>query len=100
MVKDGKLIDGKSRRGFASMSPEKRRQIASLGGRSVAPENRSFSRDRTLAAQAGSKGGQSVESDKRAYSKDRELAAESGKIGGRIAQAKRKSVARKLARKP
>lgn len=99
MVKDEKPKDGKSRRGFASMSPEKRRQIASLGGRSVAPENRSFSRDRALAAEAGSKGGQSVESEKRAYSKDRELAAESGKIGGRTAQAKRKAATKKPGKK-
>ncbi|MBM3609226.1 MAG: stress-induced protein [Alphaproteobacteria bacterium] len=91
--------DGKSRRGFASMSPEKRRQIASLGGRSVAPENRSFSRDRTLAARAGSKGGQAVDADQRAYSKDRELAAESGRIGGKKAQAKRSKAKKKPAKK-
>jgi len=75
--------DGKSRRGFASMSPEKRREIASKGGQSVAPENRSFSKDRTLAARAGRKGGMAVESDKRAYSRDRELAAEAGRAGGK-----------------
>lgn len=92
--------DGKSRRGFASMSPEKRRQIASLGGKSVAPENRSFSRDRTLAARAGSIGGQAVDSDKRAYSKDRDLAAESGRIGGKTAQAKRAKAAKAAKKKP
>ena len=48
----------KSRRGFASMSPEKRREIARKGGASVAPENRSYSRDRELAASAGRKGGE------------------------------------------
>jgi general stress protein YciG len=47
----------KSKRGFASMSPEKRREIASLGGKSIPAERRSFSRDPELAAAAGRKGG-------------------------------------------
>ena len=81
--------DGKSRRGFASMSPEKRREIASKGGKSVAPENRSFSKDRTLAARAGRIGGMAVDSEKRAYSKDRELAAEAGRAGGRASRTKK-----------
>jgi general stress protein YciG len=49
---------GKSRRGFAAMSPEKRREIATKGGASVPPERRSFSQDPGLAAMAGKKGGQ------------------------------------------
>jgi general stress protein YciG len=48
-----------SNRGFAAMDKEKQRAIASKGGRSVAPEHRSFSRDRNLAARAGRKGGES-----------------------------------------
>jgi general stress protein YciG len=46
-----------SRRGFASLSPEKRREIASMGGKSVPAEKRSFSQNRDLAAEAGRKGG-------------------------------------------
>jgi general stress protein YciG len=46
-----------SRRGFASMSMEKRREIASKGGKSVPAEKRSFSQNRHLAAEAGRKGG-------------------------------------------
>ena len=46
------------RRGFASMSPEKQREIASKGGKSVPSEKRSFSQNRDLASQAGRKGGQ------------------------------------------
>jgi general stress protein YciG len=49
---------GKSNRGFASMDREKQRQIASKGGQSVPPEERSFSKDPALAASAGRKGGQ------------------------------------------
>ncbi len=48
----------KSRRGFASMSPERRREIARKGGASVPADKRSFSKDRALAATAGSKGGE------------------------------------------
>ena len=47
-----------SRRGFASMNPERQREIASKGGKSVPAEKRSFSQNRDLAAEAGRKGGQ------------------------------------------
>ncbi len=47
----------KMRKGFAAMSPEKQREIASMGGRSVPPDRRSYSQDRTLASTAGRKGG-------------------------------------------
>jgi len=46
-----------SQRGFASMSPEKRREIASKGGKSVPAEKRSFSQNRELAAEAVRKRG-------------------------------------------
>ena len=46
-----------SRRGFAAMDPERRRQIASRGGASVPKEKRSFAKNRDLAADAGRKGG-------------------------------------------
>lgn len=48
---------GKSRRGFASMDPEKQREIARKGGAAVPADKRSFSQDRTLAATAGAEGG-------------------------------------------
>ncbi len=40
------------------MSPELQRRIARKGGASVPAEKRSFSQNRTLAAEAGRKGGQ------------------------------------------
>jgi general stress protein YciG len=46
-----------SRRGFAAMDPERRREIARRGGASVPSEKRSFAQDRSLAADAGRKGG-------------------------------------------
>lgn len=47
----------KSRRGFAAMSPEKRREIAAKGGAAVPAEKRSFSQNRDLAVSAGRVGG-------------------------------------------
>lgn len=44
-------------RGFAAMSLEQRRAIASKGGASVSPEQRTFSKNADLARAAGQKGG-------------------------------------------
>lgn len=72
----------KSKRGFAGMSPERQREIARKGGKSVAPENRSFSRNADLAAAAGRKGGQSVPTSKRTFSVNHEMAVDAGRKGG------------------
>ena len=85
-----------SNRGFASMDDDKQREIASKGGQSVKPEDRSFSQDHELAAEAGRKGGEhshgsrSSNDDDRAgtgrggnFAQDREKAAEAGRKGGR-----------------
>jgi general stress protein YciG len=71
-----------SKRGFASMDPERRRAIASKGGRSVPKEARGFSKNPGLAAEAGRKGGVSVPASERAFSHDRELAVSAGRKGG------------------
>jgi general stress protein YciG len=71
----------KSTRGFASMSEEKRREIARKGGRSVPAEKRSFSQDPALASKAGKKGGRSVNPSKRSFSRDHALASEAGQKG-------------------
>jgi len=72
----------KSKRGFASMSPDRRREIARMGGASVPPSKRSFSQNRDLASAAGKFGGCSVPPEKRSFSKDADLAARAGKSGG------------------
>jgi general stress protein YciG len=77
----------KSKRGFASMDPERQREIASKGGRSVPAEKRSFSQDTDLAASAGRKGGQSVDPAKRSFSKDHDLASKAGARGGAASHA-------------
>jgi len=72
----------KSKRGFAAMDPEKRRKIASKGGKSVPGEKRGFAKDPELAAQAGRIGGKSVAAEKRPFSTDRMLAMSAARKGG------------------
>lgn len=69
-------------RGFALMSPERRREIASMGGKSVPDEKRTFSRRRKLAVAAGRKGGMNVPAEKRTFSRSREIASLAGRKGG------------------
>jgi general stress protein YciG len=72
----------KSNRGFASMSPEKRREIARKGGKSVPAEKRSFAVNTDLAAKAGQKGGRNVDPKNRSFSRDHSLASSAGAKGG------------------
>lgn len=51
------MTEKKKLRGFAGMTPERRREISAKGGRSIPDEKRSFSKDRELAKRAGAKGG-------------------------------------------
>ena len=44
-------------RGFAAMSPERRRAIAAMGGAAVPPDKRAFATNRELAIRAGHNGG-------------------------------------------
>ena len=78
-----------SNRGFASMSAERRREIARLGGKSVPLDSRSFARDPDLAATAGRKGGANVPKAKRSFSADNQLAMDAGRKGGLVASARR-----------
>jgi len=73
-------------RGFASMDAETRRAIASKGGQSVPKEKRSFSRNRTLAAEAGRKGGQNLPNENRSFSRNRDLAVQAGRKGGKASR--------------
>lgn len=76
------------KRGFASMTPEKRREIAKMGGRAVRPENRSFAKDKSLAASAGALGGRGVKPEDRSFSRNHELARAAGSKGGKISTSK------------
>jgi general stress protein YciG len=72
-----------SKRGFASMCPEKRRECAARGGAAVPAEKRSFATNRALAVSAGRVGGTNVPAERRSFSTNNELARESGKKGGK-----------------
>jgi general stress protein YciG len=50
-------------KGFAVMTPEQRRLIASKGGKALASDQRAFSKDRGLASAAGKAGGLASQSD-------------------------------------
>ncbi len=75
------LPKAKSKRGFASMSPEKRREIAAKGGKAVPAEKRAFSNPE-IASKAGQKGGRSGEPKNRSFSRDPALASAAGAKGG------------------
>jgi uncharacterized protein len=81
----------RSTRGFASMSPERQRQIASMGGKAVPGDKRSFARNKSLASDAGRKGGQAVPREKRSFAQDPSLAAEAGRKGGRAVPGDKRS---------
>lgn len=87
------MSEQKKRRGFAVMSLEERRRIASMGGRAVPHEKRSFSRNKVLASVAGVKGGKSVKADNRAFSQNKELAIKAGRKGGLAAGRSRRRLA-------
>ena len=73
----------KQKRGFAAMTPERQREIASMGGRALKPEQRSFSRNLELAASAGRKGGLAVDPAKRTFIVNHDMAVDAGRKGGR-----------------
>ncbi len=82
------MAKGKAKRGFAAMTLEQRRAIASMGGKAVPAEKRSYSANRALAAESGRKGGNAVPDEKRSYSADPELASRAGAKGGRARAAR------------
>lgn len=50
-------MTNKPKRGFAAMTPERRKEIAAKGGANVPPEKRPFSTKPGLASRAGKAGG-------------------------------------------
>ena len=57
-AKDRTMMNRKERRGFASMSPEKQREIASKGGRAAHQKGTAHEWTSDEARNAGRKGGQ------------------------------------------
>jgi general stress protein YciG len=75
----------RSRRGFAAMSAERQREIASKGGRAAHEKGTAHEFSANEAREAGRKGGQAV-------SRDREHMSRIGREGGRKAHSKRSKV--------
>lgn len=68
-----------SNRGFASMDPEKQREIASKGGKAAHEKGTAHEFNSEEARQAGSKGGQASGGN---FANDRQRASEAGRKGG------------------
>ena len=77
-------MSGKSKRGFASMDPERQKEIASKGGRAAHAKGTAHEWSRDEARSAGRKGGEVV-------SRDRAHMAAIGREGG---EARGRSTAR------
>ncbi len=78
------MAEGKSLRGFASMPPEKQREIASKGGRAAHEKGTAHEFTSDEAREAGRKGGEKV-------SQNREHMAAIGRKGGQSSHAGRKN---------
>ena len=65
----------KQKKGFAAMTPEQRKEIASAGGRASHSQGKAYKFTTETARQAGQKGGKAV-------SQDKEHMAAIGKKGG------------------
>jgi general stress protein YciG len=73
---------GRSTRGFASMDPERQRQIASQGGKAAHEKGTAHEFTPEEAREAGSKGGKAAHQKGTAHEFDSEEAREAGRKGG------------------
>jgi general stress protein YciG len=73
---------GSSNRGFASMDPERQREIASQGGRAAHEKGTAHEFTADEAREAGSKGGKAAHERGTAHEFDSEEAREAGRKGG------------------
>lgn len=70
MEENVKTEQTKSRRGFAAMSPERQREIASQGGRAAHQQGVAHEWNATEAKEAGKKGGQVSGSKRKVSGRD------------------------------
>ena len=73
---------GSSSRGFASMDPDRQREIAREGGKAAHEKGTAHEFSSEEARQAGSKGGQAAHEKGTAHEFDSEEAREAGRKGG------------------
>src|SRR5437660_2726238 len=81
-------MTGKSRRGFASMDPEKRREIASKGGKAAHAQGSAHEFTPEEARIAGRKGGEAAHARGTAHQFTPEEAREAGRKGGQARSAR------------
>ena len=81
-------MTGKSRRGFASMDPAKRREIASKGGRAAHAQGSAHEFTPEEARVAGRKGGEAAHARGTAHQFTPEEAREAGRKGGQARSAR------------
>src|SRR5689334_22132338 len=81
------MMSGKDERGFASMEPDRQREIASKGGHAAHEKGTAHEFTSDEAREAGRKGGQTV-------SRDREHMARIGRKGGQSVSRDRDHMAR------
>lgn len=81
-------MTGKSRRGFASMDPEKRREIASKGGKAAHAQGSAHEFTPEEARVAGRKGGEAAHARGTAHQFTPEEAREAGRKGGQARSAR------------
>ena len=78
----GEGASKKSNRGFASMDPQRQREIASRGGKAAHQKGTAHEFNSDEARRAGSKGGQAAHQKGTAHEFDSEEAREAGRKGG------------------
>lgn len=83
---------GRSARGFASMDPQRQREIASLGGRAAHQKGTAHQFSPEEARLAGSKGGQAAHRKGTAHEFNSDEARAAGRKGGQASHAAKKSV--------
>lgn len=84
-------MTGKSKRGFASMDPEKRRAIASKGGKAAHAQGSAHEFTPEEARAAGRKGGEAAHARGHAHEFTPEEAREAGRKGGMARSAARQT---------
>lgn len=84
---ENKQSRGTSDRGFASMDPERQREIAGMGGRAAHEQGTAHEWTSEEARKAGRKGGKAAHAQGTAHEWGSEEAREAGRKGGKIAHA-------------
>ena len=84
------MNEPEKKRGLAALTPERRREIAQMGGKSVPREKRVFFKNPEIAKSAGSLGGLKASPEKRYFSLHPDKAQQAGLKSAQIRRARSK----------